>query len=369
MVAPARPIAPREWVGGAAFPWPPAGSLPAGQSVVACYSIVQVQPARTRQDRLYLKLVVADAHGTVPARVWEHAEDLIAWLRPGIFIGVRGRIEDFNGERQISVEEIAPLEVDGDDLDLFLPRSMRDPEEMERELAAFVQSIGDKALRTLLRRMLLTRGSLAREFRRAPAASRHHHAWLGGLLEHTLSVTAVCDALARHYGDALDRDLLIAAALLHDVGKTREILPEVGFPYSDEGKLLGHIVIGMRLVEDAGREVDGLSSERLMLLQHLIASHQGRFEWQSPREPRILEALILHYADDLDAKFTQAAGLLRDVDAGWSAWDRGLGRDFLRHLHRRVPKAALDRDAPPDPSGRPDLDTLDLFDDSPRRPE
>ena len=366
MVAPNR-VAPREFVGDSSFPWPQVRSLRAGQPLVACYSLLQVQQARTRQDKLYLKLVVGDAYGPVPARVWENAEALLAWLRPGVFVGVRGRVEDFNGERQISVDEIAPLEVAGDDLDLFLPRSERDPGVMERELAALVDSLRDPPLRELLHRMLLIDGRLAGEFRRAPAAKHNHHAYLGGLLEHTLSVTAVCDGLATHYGPTVDRDLLVSAALLHDVGKIREILPEVGFPYSDEGKLLGHIVIGMRIVADAAREVPSLTEERLLLLQHLIASHQGRFEWQSPKEPRILEGLLLHYADDLDAKFNQASALLRDVDAGWSSYDRGFARDFLRHLDRRLPHPprVAEADAAQDPvadvEGIPDPDTLDLF--------
>jgi 3'-5' exoribonuclease len=167
----------------------------------------------------------------------------------------------------------------------------------------------------------------------APAAKQNHHAYLGGLIEHTLSITRVCDLLAAHYGASLDRDLLIAGALLHDIGKIREIGARSGFPYTDEGKLLGHIVIGMQVVADAARHVPALGEARLLLLQHLIASHQGRFEWHSPREPRILEAIVLHYADDLDAKLNQASSLIDAVTGGWTAYDRSFGRDFLRHRH------------------------------------
>src|SRR5512146_2333005 len=141
-----------------------------------------------------------------------------------------------------------------------------------------------------------------------------------------------CSLMAEHYWPAVDRDLLVAGALLHDVGKVREIGTQAGFPYTDEGKLLGHILLGLQMVADVAKDVPELSDERLMLLQHLVASHQGRYEWQSPREPRILEGLILHYCDDLDAKMNQALGLIAGVERGWTPHDRAFGRDFMRHV-------------------------------------
>src|SRR5690606_9538374 len=182
-----------------------------------------------------------------------------------------------------------------EELDLFLPRSPRPPEEMERELAALIASVRDPGLGTLLRRMLDRRSEIGRAFRHAPAAKRNHHAYLGGLLEHTLSVATACDLLARHYGPSIDRDLLVAGALLHDVGKVREIVAGTGFTFSDEGRLLGHILLGLGMVEAEAVAVPELPAERRLLLLHLIASHQGRYEWQSPRRPKILEGLILHY--------------------------------------------------------------------------
>jgi 3'-5' exoribonuclease len=165
--------------------------------------------------------------------------------------------------------------------------------------------------------------------------------------------------LARHYGPDIDRDLLLTAALIHDIGKVREIGAQPGFPYTDEGKLLGHILIGLQLVADAARQVPALPPQRLLLLQHLSASHRGRYEWQSPREPRILEGLILHYADDLDAKMNQAAALVARVDKGWTAYDRSFARDFLRHrLPDEGPAADAREEQPrrsaagPDPSAR-----------------
>jgi 3'-5' exoribonuclease len=392
-------ISPREWVGDDPFPWPPTLGLADGEPVTACFSVVQTNTGRTRSDSPYLRLQLADCYGTLEARLWDDIDDAVAMIRAGSYVGVRGRIETYHDQRQLRIEEIAVLDVGLEDLVLFLPRSARAAEHMDAELAVIIDSLADDALRRLVGTVLRPDGDVGQAFRLAPAAKHNHHAYLGGLIEHTLSVARICDSLAFHYGDILDRDLLIAAALLHDLGKVREIGARSGFPYTDEGKLLGHIVIGMQMVADAARDVPELSAGRLLLLQHLIASHQGRYEWHSPREPRTLEAIVLHFADDLDAKLYQAAALLDAVSVGWTAYDRSFGRDFLRHRpvmaeppptavpptrdpamprsaaagsgtrpdeprragtarHTAEQSVGSDQDPPPD---EPALDTLDLF--------
>ncbi len=329
-----RPLpGPRDWIASAPFPWPPAASVRPGDVYNACYFLVSVQTLRTKADKPYLRLQLQDVHGALEGRVWDMAEQIAESLRDGMYVGVRGRVEVFNGERQLRVEDIAQIHVGLDDLEHFMPRSPRDPDEMDRELAELIASIEDDALRALLERMLGAGTNLGAGFRLAPAAKYNHHAYLGGLIEHTLSITHVCDMLGAHYQPHIDRDLLIAGALLHDVGKVREIGARAGFPYTDEGKLLGHIVLGMQMVAEAAAAVPQLTPQRLTLLQHLIASHQGRYEWQSPREPRTLEAYILHYADDLDAKMQHAVSMIGTVSgpAGWTGYDRSLGRELYRH--------------------------------------
>lgn len=327
---------PREWIGDRPFPWAPAHSHADLEELVACYVIRSLTAGRTRNDAAFLKLQLTDCYGSVEARMWEGVDAVMHLLRPGMYVGVRGHIETYQAERQLRVEEIVPLRVELDDLVLFLPRSARPAEHMDAELAAAIASVRDDDLRRILLALLGPDTDTGNAFRLAPAAKQNHHAYLGGLLEHTLSVVRVCDLLAAHYGAALDRDLLIAGALLHDLGKVREIGARAGFPYTDEGKLLGHILIGLQMVGDAAAGVPALHPARLLLLQHLIASHQGRYEWNSPREPRTLEAIVLHYADDLDAKLNQAGALIDAVPAGWSAYDRSFGRDFLRH-HNLAP--------------------------------
>lgn len=340
-------ISPRAWIGDEPFPWPPTLGLADGDPVTACFSVMQSSIGRTRNDAPFLRLQLADCYGALEARMWDDVDAVADVVRAGAYIGVRGRIETYQEQRQLRIEELALLQVDLDDLVLFLPRSARSADRMDAELAALIDSVDDDALHRLLVTVLGPDADIGHAFRLAPAAKQNHHAYLGGLIEHTLSVTRLCDSLASHYGDILDRDLLIAAALLHDLGKVREIGARSGFPYTDEGKLLGHILIGMQMVADAARDVPQLEPSRLLLLQHLIASHQGRYEWHSPREPRTLEAIVLHYADDLDAKLHQAAALLDAVSVGWTAYDRSFGRDFLRHR-----PAQLDPTPAAEPAGR-----------------
>lgn len=320
-----------DWV-GAAPPTPDIADTADGELYVGCFYLQAVAVLRTKHDKPYLRLQLLQRNGSVEGRVWDDAERVADAVRAGSFVGVRGRVQSFNGSRQIAVDEIAPVDVEPDELALFMARSPRDPRVMEAELDARIATVEDPPLRTLLRRTLGKGTPVGDRFRIAPAAKGNHHAYLGGLLEHSLSVAGICDFLAGHYAALVDRDLLVTGALLHDVGKTREISAEVGFPYTDEGKLLGHIVVGIEMVRQEAKHVAGLEENRLLLLLHLVASHQGKYEWQSPREPRTLEALLLHYADDLDAKTNQVAAIVDSVEGtGWSGYDRGFGREFLRH--------------------------------------
>jgi 3'-5' exoribonuclease len=340
---------PREWIGDDEFPWPPVLGVPDGERLAACFSVAHVAIGRTRADAAFLRLQLTDCYGTVEARMWDDVEAVADHIKVGSYVGVRGFMETYQGQRQLHVDSLGLLRVALDDLVLFLPRSARSPERMNAELEAAMASVTEEPLRRLLDVLLDAATETGHAFRLAPAAKQNHHAYLGGLLEHTLSVVRLCDAMVLHYGSALDRDLLITAALLHDIGKIREIGARSGFPYTDEGKLLGHVIIGMHIVADAARGVPGLAESRLLLLQHLIASHQGRYEWQSPREPRTLEAIVLHYVDDLDAKLHQAGALVGAITAGWTAYDRSFGRDFLRHRHE-APLPPQTGVAHPDPA-------------------
>jgi 3'-5' exoribonuclease len=325
----ARTPRPFEWVGSAQYPWPPTSVYKHGQLITACYGVLYVEPHNDGS----LHLTLADARERVDASLEDGR--FADWIRAGVYVGVRGVFDA--AHESLIIHEIVPVRVTLDDLPLFLPGPNRDPREMEAELQGAIASVTEPGFRALLSALLATESEAGQGFRLAPAATRNHHAHLGGLLEHTLSVTGICHHLAAHYGERIDRNLLITGALLHDIGKVREIGAQAGFAYTDEGRLLGHILLGLRMVREGAIGLD-VPESRLLLLEHVIASHQGRYEWQSPREPRTLEALLLHYADDLDAKFDPARTAVDSVENGWTDRDPVQHREWLRH--RILPAAA-----------------------------
>jgi 3'-5' exoribonuclease len=326
-----RPPSIAEWLGGDPYPWPGVDKPAEGARYAGCYCVESKQLLHTKGDKPYLRLQLVDSSGTIEGRVWDDAERIDARISAGSHVGIRGRIQSYRNQRQLKIEEIGPIHVEHSELDLFLPATNLDLDTLETALDQLVASVEERPLRQLLELLTGADTDTGSTFRRAPAAKRNHHAYVGGLLEHTVSIARVADALAKHYGALIDRDLLLTGAILHDIGKIQEIAITGGFPYTDPGKLLGHILLGIEIVRDAARSIEGLSKERLLLVLHLIASHQGKYEWQSPRVPHTLEALILHFADDLDAKVNQAAALVASVEEGWTPYDSNFAREFFRH--------------------------------------
>jgi 3'-5' exoribonuclease len=331
-----RPVPPRDSRAfcGSSFPWPLIGELEDGADITAVYLVLESRRAETKAAKPYLKLVLGDRTGTIDGVIWDEVDRWEPACCAEAVVGVRARVGSFQDRLQLRVQSVEILTASADDMGQLLPASQRPLERMERELDSLIASVDDSGLRSLLERFLGAETVSGRAFRSHPAAKRNHHAYLYGLLEHSLSVAAACDRLAAHYAETgieLDRDLLISAALLHDIGKLKELKGFPGVLYTTEGQLLGHIVIGIQMVTREAEALGELSPDRLLHLQHLIASHQGRPEWDSPKVPQTLEALLLHYADDLDAKLNQANALLQSVEEGeWSGYDRSFGRSFLR---------------------------------------
>jgi 3'-5' exoribonuclease len=339
------------------FPWPLIETMKEGDDVVACFVVLEVQRAETRNQKQYLKLRLGDRSGAIDGFVWEEVERWEGHCLPSAVIGVRGKVASFQDRLQLKVSSVETVLPDAPAWELLLAAAPRERAVMEKELDAFLWSIEDRPLRKLLRR-LVGEGASGALYRIHPAAQRNHHAYLGGLLEHSLSVAGICSHLAEHYaeqGHPLDRDLMVAGALLHDIGKIAELRAPPASGYTTEGRLLGHILVGLRMVREAAAAIPELPSERLLLLEHLIASHQGKPEWDSPREPQILEALLLHYADDLDSKMNAAGRLLAGVEPGeWSGYDRSLGRSFYR-------SGAVEERVHDGTRRARDADTMDLF--------
>lgn len=267
----------------------------------------------------YLHLVVGDATGDIEAKVWENAESLKDLCRVGQPVLIKGEVTSYRDSLQLRVMDIkSPQEeVLWEEL---VPSSQRAVGDMQEELNHLLLSLKNEALFSLAQAFLAS--PWYDIFCEAPAAQEYHHNYRGGLLEHSLGVMKLCDRIASVY-DFLDRDLLLVGALLHDVGKVKElkILPSIH--YSDEGRLLGHIVLGIQMADQL---MEGLAIDRELrnLLLHMIASHHGDYQWQSPRRPQIAEARVLHLADLMDAdvfKFEKA----KVGDGGWSSYVKGLG--------------------------------------------
>jgi 3'-5' exoribonuclease len=344
---------------GAAYPWPLVRDLTDGVDVVACYLVRDKKRLETRQNKPYLKLVLGDGSGEIGANIWDEIERWDPLCPEAGVVGVRGRATLYQDRLQLKIGSIEPLDPLPDDLERLVPASPIDRQRLEKQLDSLIASVKDDGYRALLRRCVGRSTPLGLSFRVHPAAMRNHHAYLCGLLEHSVSVASTCSRLAAHYreqGIDMDRDLLVTGALLHDIGKVRELeaLPSSG--YTTEGQLLGHILLGMQIVEREAIEVPAIAPQRRMVLQHLIASHQGRPEWESPKKPQLAEALVLHYADDLDAKLNLVRSMLTDVRPGeWTAYERSMERSFYRPT-----RAEAESDLSADPSDSVEL-LIDLF--------
>ncbi len=272
----------------------------------AYFLILQKQQRMTRSNKPYVSLMLGDKTGQVEARIWEPGDSKIAReFERGDIVKVRGCVSRFDERLQMKVDQLrktAPGEVEKGDL---LPCTSCDVDELWQKLLGFVESFTDPNLKLLLNTLLADSG-LAQAYREAPAAKQLHHAWLGGLLEHVVSLLTLADRVAPHY-PVLHRDLLLTGVVLHDIGKVRELTWDVGFEYSVEGVLLGHIQMGMELVEKTIDKLPGFPPRLKTLVLHLILSHHGKLEFGSPKLPMIPEALVLNFVDDLDAKMQAVA--------------------------------------------------------------
>lgn len=288
--------------------------------------------ARTKKDGTrYFAMTLCDRTGAIEARVWD-ADDA-GDFEPGDVVKVRGQVCRYNEKLQVNVDKIRRASANEYELSDFLPQSERNAEEMWAELQAWVASFTDADFKALLE-AFLTDAEIAAALRQAPAARGLHHAWIGGLLEHTLSLMSMCELAAKHY-PGINRDLLLTGAVLHDVGKLRELRWGTSFDYTLEGQLLGHITIGLGMIERKIDGIPGFPAAKRVLVEHLVLSHHGKLEFGSPKLPMTPEAIVLHYLDDLDAKMqTVRAEFARSEANGRSGaelteWVRSMDRPLL----------------------------------------
>lgn len=289
------------------------------------------QVRTTREGARYFALTLCDRTGSIEARMWE--TDGAGDFEAGEVIKVQADVCRFNEKLQLKVKKIrraAPSEYQLSD---FVPQSERNIDEMWAELEGWVASFTDPHLRALLQAFLGDQ-QIAAALREAPAAKGLHHAWIGGLLEHILSLMSLSESAARHYPE-VNRDLLLTGVALHDIGKLRELRWGTSFEYTLEGQLLGHITMGIGMIEAKAAAIPGFPPAKRLLVEHLVLSHHGKYEFGSPKLPMTPEAILLHYLDDVDAKMqTARAEFTRSEAAGRSGaemtdWVRSMERPLL----------------------------------------
>ncbi|MBT1075607.1 3'-5' exoribonuclease YhaM family protein [Geobacter grbiciae] len=287
--------------------------------------------AMAKNGKPYMTLKLMDKTGEIEGRVWDNVDELSAIFDRDDFIAIRCKASVYLGKMQLIISELVRVPDDRVQLADFLPESDRPVAEMEQELALLLSSFTDPHLKSLMD-AFFGDAELMALYRIAPAAKGMHHVYLGGLLEHSLAVARLVDTIIPLYG-GLNRDLLVAGALLHDVGKVREMTYQRSFDYTDEGKLLGHITIGVEMVQERIAAIPGFPTELAMLLKHMLLSHHGQYEYGSPKRPKTVEATILNYLDDLDSKINGIRTHIRkeaESQSRWSSYHRLYDRYFYK---------------------------------------
>ena len=309
-------------------------SLKEGDTFTGYLLALEASAKTSSRGSEYLELKLGDASGDLKAFLWdvraiEGDMDLVA---ADAFLKVKGSITAYNGRIQMKLDKVrfAP-DSEIPDFSRFFPLSSRNVDEMLQELDVLIQGVGDPWIRRLLTALFVEDPALRAAFAKAPAAKSLHHVFLGGLLEHTLSVAAMAQRACQHYS-AMNRDLVLAGVFLHDLGKTAELSYERSFGYTDLGNLIGHISLETHWVAREIDRIPGFPEELRMQILHIILAHHGRLEFGSPVLPRTPEALLVHYLDDLDGKLEAMFRLIQDEggQGNWSAFSRALDRPVYR---------------------------------------
>ena len=307
-----------------------------GQTIRDLFLVREMSLGETKAGKPYLSLVLMDATGEISGRVWENAEQLMGECPAGAVVSVSGQAQAYRGILQLRVDSLSRIADSEVDLALFVPSTQSNVTLMAKELVRLANSVDNPFLKELLLDLFGER-RLMQAFKKAPAAKVMHHAYVGGLLEHTLAVARLADSVSALY-PSLDRSLLMAGALLHDIGKLREFrFDSFPFDYTDRGRLVGHMVLGIEMIQEKINGISGFPEDLGDRLKHLILSHHGRYEFGSPSLPMMQEAFALNFLDDLDAKINymdRLAGQAKGEGYQWTEFQRNLERFLFVKGHR-----------------------------------
>lgn len=318
--------------------------------VDSLFLVKEKSSAVTKTGNTYLKLKLVDRSGEIEGRIWTSVENVAESFEKDGFVHVMGKAVSFQERLQVNITSIESVREEEILFSDFFPMTEKDVDGMFQSLLEIGRQIKNPHLSQLLQ-LFWEDASFIELFKIAPASKWLHHNYLGGLLEHTLSVAQVVLKIASHY-DGLNMDLLLTAAIFHDLGKVDELSYHRSFDYSDEGRLLGHIILGIERVEDKIKQIPDFPKDLSTLLKHFLLSHHGQYNWGSPKKPMTLEAVLLHFLDDMDAKINGIQQFIKkEVPEGsrWSTYHRSFEQYFYvpppwvqTELPERIGKDALE---------------------------
>lgn len=331
--------------------------LQPNQVVTATFLVQHKDIRQKKTGEPYLSMILGDRTGEIEAKMWDNVAEIMDTFERDDFLRVRGLLQVYQNRLQLTVHKLQRQSDNGIDFTDYFPASQRDPEDMFLELREVIAGMSNEHLRAMLN-ALMDDEEIARRYRIAPAAKTIHHAYLGGLIEHVLSLCKIAKVMAAHYGH-IDVDLLLAGVVLHDIGKISELSYDRSFSYTTEGQLLGHMIIALRMVDEKIRIVPGFPPRLRTLLEHMIISHHGELEFGSPKVPLFPEALLLHHIDNLDSKMESMRWFLekdRNVEGCWTGYSTSLERAILKKSRylEEFPAEPVPEALPPEPESPPE---------------
>jgi 3'-5' exoribonuclease len=307
--------------------------------IVSSFLVTSKQVKSKKSGEPYLDLMLADRTGHISAKMWDNIADVEATFAQDAVLKIKGVVNKYNGRWQLTIHKLRKMEDSEIDFSDFLPKTDKDVEQLWKTLAEFVASIQEPHLRKLLEAFMAD-PKIEFGYKNAPAAKTLHHAFIGGLLDHVVSLFRSCDLILRNYPQ-VNRDLVLTGAFLHDIGKIYELSYSRSFGYTTDGQLLGHMIIELEMLHEKIKLQPDFPVELKSLVEHLIISHHGQYEFGSPKLPMFPEALLLHYMDDLDSKMeSMRANFEREAEteSPWTGYNPSLGRPLLntqKFLHKR----------------------------------
>jgi 3'-5' exoribonuclease len=300
------------------------------QAVTSNFVVASKQIKNKKNGEPYLSLALADRSGQIQANMWDNVADSLNAFEQDDFVKVKGMVQKYNGRWQLTVHKVRKLADNEIDYADYLPKTSKDIDQLWRTVGEFVESFQNPWLKRLVQDFMADE-AIAAAYKSAPAAKTLHHAFVGGLLDHVVSLFTVCDLAARNYPQ-VNRDLLLTGAFLHDIGKIHELTYQRSISYTTKGQLLGHMIIELEMLHEKLAHIPGFPEELKILIEHLIISHHGQYEFGSPKLPMFPEALMLHYLDDLDSKMESMRAQFEregELEAPWTSYNPSLGRPLL----------------------------------------